>query len=470
MITSKPSGTPDRDGLNQRRVRPARKKRGILRYEDEFNGMRRMDSNDADLEDEFDGLHCYSTVLNDEKQTTYDGIMQSELKVQWKAAMDAEIKSLSQHKTWELVDLPPGKKMIGSRWLFKVKLNADGSINKFKARLVAQGFTHQFGVDFNETFAPVAKQTTVRTVLSIAAGENLDAEQVDVDTAFLFAPIEDELYIKQPDGYEDKTHPSKVCRLLKSLYGTKQAARQWNKTLDDFFGAHDFVRADADPCLYTRISSREYSAVVVYVDDMIIVSKTRDGVRKIIKDLKTAFSIKELGEPRFILGIEVTRDRTNRTLTLSQRGYIQQLGERFRMKNAKPVYLPADANSRLTRAAEGAQCITNVPYRELVGCLMYIVTCTRPDIADAVGSVAKYCENHTSEHWSAAKRILKYLLTTQDIALVYDGHLATELIGFADASWASDEDTRRSTTGFCVYPEWCSYRVAFAATADSRRF
>uniref|UniRef100_A0AAV1UFQ5 Reverse transcriptase Ty1/copia-type domain-containing protein n=1 Tax=Peronospora matthiolae TaxID=2874970 RepID=A0AAV1UFQ5_9STRA len=174
---------------------------------------------------------------------------------------------------------------------------------------------------------------------------------------------------------------------------------------------------------------------------MIIVSKTQDEVRKIIKDLKTAFSIKELGEPRFILGIEVTRDRTNRTLTLSQRGYIQQLGERFRMKNAKPVYLPADANSRLRLAAAGAQCITNVPYRELVGCLMYIVTCARPDIADAVGSVAKYCENHTSEHWSAAKRILKYLLTTQHIALVYDGHLATELIGFADASWASGMKT-----------------------------
>uniref|UniRef100_A0AAV1T9W5 Reverse transcriptase Ty1/copia-type domain-containing protein n=1 Tax=Peronospora matthiolae TaxID=2874970 RepID=A0AAV1T9W5_9STRA len=181
---------------------------------------------------------------------------------------------------------------------------------------------------------------------------------------------------------------------------------------------------------------------------MIIVSKTQDGVRKIIKDLKSAFSIKELGEPRFILGIEVTRDRTNRTLTLSQRRCIQQLGERFRMKNAKPIYLPADANSRLTRATEGAQCITNVPYRELVGCLLYIVTCTRSDIADSVCSVAKYCKNHTSEHWSAAKRILKYLLTTQDIALVCDGHLATELIGFADASWASDEDTRRSTTGY----------------------
>uniref|UniRef100_A0AAV1UD36 Reverse transcriptase Ty1/copia-type domain-containing protein n=1 Tax=Peronospora matthiolae TaxID=2874970 RepID=A0AAV1UD36_9STRA len=241
MITSKPSGIPDRDGLNQRRVRPARKKRGILRYEDEFNGMRRMDFNEADLEDEFDGLHCYSTALNDEKQTTYDGIMQSELKVQWKAAMDAEIKSLSQHKTWELVDLPPGKKMIGSRWLFKVKLNADVSINKFKARLVAQGFTQQFGVDFNEKFAPVAKQTTVRTVLSIAAGENLDAEQVTVDTAFWLHRSKKSCISSNQTTMKIRRTHTRSADLLKSLYGTKQTARQWNKTLDDFFGAHDFV-------------------------------------------------------------------------------------------------------------------------------------------------------------------------------------------------------------------------------------
>lgn len=447
-ITSVPSGTPDRDGVNQRRVRPARKKRGVVRYEDEFNGMRHGEFNLDDYEDEIDGLHCYSTVLDDEKQSTYAGIMRSEMRQQWQSAMEAEMQSLAQHHTWDLVDLPPGKKLIGSRWLFKVKRNADGSVNKFKARLVAQGFTQKYGVDFNETFAPVAKQSTVRTVLAIAAGKDLEAEQVDVDTAFLFAPIDDELYIKQPDGFEDAEHPNKVCLLRKSLYGTKQAARQWNKTLDDFFRGKNFVRADADPCLYTRTNDDEYSAVVVYVDDMIVVSRDSVGVRNIIKELKTKFSIKELGEPRFILGIEVTRDRSARTITLSQRGYILQLAERFRMKNAKPVYLPADANSRLTRAQDDASCITNVPYRELVGSLMYIVTCTRPDIADAVGNVAKYCEQHTSEHWSAAKRILKFLVTTREIALVYDGKKSGELVGFADASWASDEDTRRSTTGY----------------------
>ena len=447
-ITSVPSGTPDRDGMNQRRVRPARKKRGVVQYEDEFNGMRRGEFNLDDYEDEIDGLHCYTTVLDDERQSTYAGIMRSEMRQQWKSATDAEMQSLAQHHTWDLVNLPSGKKLIGSRWLFKVKRNADGSVNKFKARLVAQGFTQKYGIDFNETFAPVAKQSTVRTVLAIAAGKDLEAEQVDVDTAFLFAPIDDELYIKQPDGFEDAEYPNKVCLLRKSLYGTKQAARQWNKTLDDFFRSMDFVRADADPCLYTRTNDSEYSAVVVYVDDMIVVSNDSVGVRKIIKELKTKFSIKELGEPRFILGIEVTRDRSARTITLSQRGYILQLAERFRMMNAKPVYLPADANSRLTRAKDDALYITNVPYRELVGSLMYIVTCTRPDIADAVGNVAKYCEQHTSEHWSAAKRILKFLMTTREIALVYDGKKPGDLIGFADASWASDEDTRRSTTGY----------------------
>ncbi|KAF1317267.1 Integrase catalytic core protein, partial [Globisporangium splendens] len=258
----------------------------------------------------------------------------------------------------------------------------------------------------------------------------------------------DEVYIKQPDGYEDENHPGKVCRLMKSLYGTKQAARQWNKKLDDFFCGHGFARAEADPCLYTRITEDECSAVVVYVDDVILVSKTGDGVRAIHNKLKEAFSIKELGEPRFILGIEVARDRNTRTLTLSQRGYIQQLAEKFRLSDAKPVYLPADANSRLSRMSDGEEFVPRYPYRELVGSLMYVVTCTRSDVADAVGNVAKFCERYGSEHWAAAKRILKFLVTTQDLALVYDGKQKTGLVGFADASWASDEGNRRSTTGY----------------------
>ncbi|GAB9477113.1 hypothetical protein Gpo141_00014172 [Globisporangium polare] len=448
MITSVPSGTPGRDGESQRRVRPARKKRGVTRYEDEFSGMRRGEFNDDDFEGEFDGLFCLTTALEDEKQTTYGGIMKSEFKSQWKEAMNAEMRSLVQHVTWELVDLPPGKKLIGSRWLFKIKRNADGSVNKFKARLVAQGFTQQMGVDFFETFAPVAKQATVRVLLAVAAELDYDTEQFDVDTAFLYAPMEDEVYIRQPDGYEDETHPEKVCRLLKSLYGTKQAARQWNKTLDNFFRSVGFERSEADPCLYTRINESEYVAVAVYVDDMIVVSQTSESMRAICDELKKVFSIKELGEPRYILGIEVTRDRRTRTLTLSQRGYIQQLAEKFRVSQAKPVYLPADANSRLSQMADGDVCVTQFPYRELVGSLMYIVTCTRPDIADAVGNVAKFCERHNNEHWAAARRILKFLATTQDLALVYDGQQRSGLVGYADASWASDEDTRRSTTGY----------------------
>lgn len=188
-ITSKPSGTPD--GINQRHVRPARKKRGVVRYEDEFNGMRQGEFHLDDYEDEINGLHCYTTVLNDEEQSTYACIMRSEMRKQWQLAMESEIRSLAKHHTWDLVDLPADKKVIESRWLFKVKRNADGSVNKFKARLVAQGFTKKYGVDYNETFAPVAKQSTVRMVLAIAAGKNLDAQQVDVDTAFLFAPIDE---------------------------------------------------------------------------------------------------------------------------------------------------------------------------------------------------------------------------------------------------------------------------------------
>jgi hypothetical protein len=248
-------------------------------------------------------------------------------------------------------------------------------------------------VDVFESFAPVAKQTTVRMVLVKAAADDLEAEQFDVDTAFLYADMEDEVYIKQPDGYEDEMQPNKVCRLLKSLYGTKQVARQWNKRLNDFFVGLGFARADADPCLYTCINESEYTCVVVYVDDMIVVSRTKEYVRAMRDASKGEFSIKELGEPRFILGIEATRDRIQRTLTLSQCGYIKQLGEKFRLADSKPVYLPADQNSRLSRVPDEEVCVSRYPYRELVGSLMYIVTCTRPDVAGTVGTLPSFASN-----------------------------------------------------------------------------
>ena len=398
--------------------------------------------------------------------------MKSDDRSKWMTAMECEIESIMKHNTWKLVPLPKDKKAIGCRWLFKIKRNADGSIDKYKARLCAKGYTQKSGVDFNETFAPVAKMTSIRVLLAIAAEMDLEIQQFDVNTAFLYGTIEEDIYMMQPTGFEDKDKPDYVCKLLKSLYGTKQAARQWNQRLDEYMVSQGFKSADADPCIYTRINENEYTVMAVYVDDIITLSKDMKSVNEIKCELKKVFEIKELGEMKYCLGLEVNRDRNKRMISLNQHGYVKKLSEKYGLQNCKPTHSPADANSKLHMMDEDEEFVPRHPYREIVGSLMYAMVCTRPDIADAVGSVAKYCEKYSNEHWIAAKRIAKYLKTTSKYALNYGGNNSSGLVGYADANWASDPDTRKSTTGYVFLlnggaVSWNSKRQSTVATSST---
>uniref|UniRef100_H3H7A4 Integrase catalytic domain-containing protein n=1 Tax=Phytophthora ramorum TaxID=164328 RepID=H3H7A4_PHYRM len=247
-VPTRGSSTPGRDGEEEWMVRPARKRRGVVRYQDEFPGTRRGEFNLDDYEAEFVSLYCFLTEDDDgERAVSYDEVMRSKYKDEWLRAMESEMKSLEDHRTWKLVDMPSDKKAIGCKWVFRIKRDPSGKIIKFKARLVAKGFTQRPGVDYTETFAPVARKESINTAVAIAAEEDMEAENVDVDTAFLYGDVEEELYMDQPDGFEDQVNPTKKCLLMQALYGTKQAARQWNSKLNKHLEGQGFHRSAADP-------------------------------------------------------------------------------------------------------------------------------------------------------------------------------------------------------------------------------
>jgi len=365
--------------------------------------------------------------------------------------MDKEIKSIEDLETWELVPRPKNQKVIGSRWIFKVKRNADGTIERYKARFCAKGYTQKFGIDYNETFAPVVKHTSIRTLLTLAAKEDYEVYQFDVNTAFLYGMIDADIYMEQPDGYVNKKNPDFVCKLKKSLYGTKQAARQWNQRIHDHMIKFGFKQTEADQCVYLRNSGKEKIIIVIYVDDLIVMASSKKSIEEVSKQLKSEFDIKELGELKYCLGIQVTRDRSRKILKINQESMIERVSERFQVSDCKPTYLPADANSKLIKSSEDDQRkAAGRPYRELVGSLMYLMVCTRPDISNSVGEVSRFCENFGIDHWNAALKILKYLKTTKDMSLVFDGSHPDQVVAYADASWASDQDTGRSVTGYVV--------------------
>lgn len=451
---TKLSETPGRDNEDESKVRPVRKKQVIQRYQDEYPG-----------------LFCL-TATEDEDISSFDQAMLSQHKEQWLKAMKSEMNSIISHQTWNLEELPKGKKTIGCRWLFKIKRNPDGSVNKFKARLCAKGYTQKYGIDYNETFAPVARMTSIRTMMSIAAEKDLEVQQFDVDTAFLNSDIDEEIYMDQPEGFVDKNNPKLVCKLNKSLYGTKQAARQWNAKLDQHLSKQGFNSISADACVYVRILEEEYSILAIYVDDLIIMSNAIQNINKIKEEMKRDFKIKELGDIKYCLGIEIHRDRALKKIVMNQKGYILKTAEKFGVLECKDIHTPADCNAKLMKMPDDEEFTERFPYRQLVGSLMYAMTGTRPDIANALGNVSKYCEKYNKSHWVAAKRILKYLKTTKNYGIVLNGMKQSELHGYADANWAADLDTRRSTTGYLFMLNnslisWKSQRQATVATSST---
>lgn len=367
---------------------------------------------------------------------------------EWRNAMESEINSLKQNKVWELVDAPKNQTIVDSRWVFKVKTDANDNIQRYKARLVAKGFTQKEGIDYKETFSPVVRFESLRAVLAIAANEKLLLKQFDVKTAFLNGILEETVYMRQPQGFSDGTQ--KVCKLLGSLYGLKQSSRCWNQRFTTFLKKHNLEPTKADPCIFVSKNPNERLILGIYVDDGIVAAKTDELINNLLEDLQREFEITH-DDGGMFLGLQIER-LSNGSFFLHQSSYAMKIIQRFHMEDANAVTIPADPHDELnTEAHEIEQMkITQAPYREAIGSLMYLVNGTRPDLAFAVNRASRYMEKPYKIHWNAVKRIIKYLKGTIGFGLLFESCPDARLKVFSDSDHAGDSSTRRSTTGYLI--------------------
>ena len=361
--------------------------------------------------------------------------------------------SLLKNETWELVPLPRGRKAIGNRWVFRVKENQAGEIERFKARLVAKEFSQKHGIDYEETFASVAKFTSIRILLSLAAKHNLTLHQMDVKTAFLNGVLDEDIYMAQPEGFIDQGHPDFVCKLKRSLYGLKQSPRMWNKTIDEFMIKLGFKKCESDHCIYLQRDGDDMIFVALYVDDLVLASNSD----KILQDTKQAlskrFEMTDMGQLKYFLGMEIKQDTTTAMVSMRQTKFAKDILSKFNMEKSNPVKTPQDPGLKLTKSmCEGGckhdETMAHVLYRNAVGCLMYLMVGTRPDLAAAVGVLSQIESDTCPTHWQALKRVFRYIQGTKTHGIEFHAHCKEGLVGCSDADWSGDIKSRRSTSGY----------------------
>ena len=366
----------------------------------------------------------------------------------WQEAMDNEMSSLFENGTWVLAYPPAGIKPIPVKWVYKVKRDTAGNIERFKARLVAKGFRQQEGIDYTEVFAPVGKYATFRALCSLVAARDLELIQLDIKTAFLQGELEEDIYISQPPGYE-ADDAKLACHLQKALYGLKQAPRAWHKRLDAELQQYGFQVSTADPGLYVYDTGANGAPVylLVYVDDILLACGDLAVVMRIKDHLLSTFAGRYLGPATSFLGIAIQRDRQARTLKLHHERMVTDLVHTFGLDHGNPRVLPLSPSVELSVKVGDPLDSNMYPYRELVGSLMHLSVTVRPDISFAVGALSRYLASPTMMHWQAAKGVLRYLSGTADYGITY-GPDPTDLLGYCDSDYAGDIDTRRSTSGY----------------------
>eukprot|EP00253_Pinus_taeda_P013227 PITA_13227 len=363
---------------------------------------------------------------------------------EWEQVMDAEFQSLQKNHTWILSDLPEGKNPISCKCVYKVKYKADGTLDKYKARLVARGFSQKEGIDYEETFAPTAKVSTIRLVLALAAQFKWKVHQMDVKSAFLNGDLQEEVYMTQPPGFKIASQEQKVCRLAKALYGLKQAPRAWYMKIDQYLTDHGFQWSPSDANLYIKHIGDDILLVVVYVDDLIITGSSANLIHGIKQDLCRTFDMTDLGLLHYCLGVEVWQ--TENHIFLSQSKYAKNLVDRFRMQDCKPTTTPMEPGLKLS-AQSSSLPVDETLFRQLVGSLIYL-TATRPDISFAVSYISRFMAAPKTDHWIAAKRVLRYVRGTSDYGLLYSRSSDPILSGYIDSDWAGSVDDRKSTAGY----------------------
>jgi hypothetical protein len=406
---------------------------------------------------------------------TYEEALKCSDGPKWLSAIQSEYNSLIENGTWDLIprsQVPDGHRVIKGKWVFDIK--GDG---RYKARWVVKGFTQRPGFDYDETYAAVTRSSSWRMLLAQAGSKGLKIRQADVSTAFLYGPIDHEIYAEQPQGYE---HEGMVCRLNKSLYGLKQASRIWWELLTKKLKEMGFRQLTTDPCVYTN------GEVIIdtHVDDFLLISADDFKIDQILKILSESFKIKDLGKVSRFLGVDIKYDEQRRTLTLNQARYIDDILQRFGMKDSKPKSTPMLPGERLDNdvAGEYLDAEGQERYQAAVGALNFLSCMTRPDIAFTVSILAKFTQKPQQQHHLVLQRTLRYLKATRTLGITYglnrqfQGELMPmdKLYGFTDADHGGTvvQDESRSTGGYVFMfangpVSWASKRQTTTAISST---
>jgi hypothetical protein len=385
---------------------------------------------------------------------SYEEAMKSKHHSQWKVAMDREMKSLIDNDVFQLVPMPTDGKtnIMGCRWVFKIKFTSEGEIERFKARMVGQGYTQVFGIDYNETFAPVAKYKSLRILIAIATNKGYEMKQLDVETAFLYADVKEDIYMKQPKGYETGG-ANMVWKLKKALYGIKQAPHEWNNEINNFIViVLLFTRCKSDTCMYTRMSQTGRIMIIsIFVDDIVCAFHPEDSDEwvQIKQQIVLKYKIRDLGDIQFILGMKIIRDRATKSLIVNHERYINDMLVKFGMEHSSTNDTP-ELTTKFDISKASGQAADVKLYQSIVGALLYTSISVRADISHAVNILSRYLQAPLHEHLVAAKRVLRYLKGTAAIGLRYGstGEIVTS--AYCDADWAGDVSDRKSQTGYVV--------------------
>jgi hypothetical protein len=413
------------------------------------------------------------SIITENDNPTFNEAMKGKFKHHYQKAILKEYKSLMDQKVFSApMNLPPGKNALDTKMVLKRKeAEINGAERRFKARLCGKGFKQIFGVDYFETFSPVATYDALRVFLTLMVAMDFEIDSVDVITAFLLSALQEEVYIKIPDGYPGKEkHTGKVLRLLKSLYGLKQAPHVWNKELNGYLQEIGFCPTESEPCIYVgRFGSNGDTTVyiLVYVDDLLIAAPNRSILQRVKDKIHKKFPIEDHGPLSFFLNMHFYRDRKNKTIKISQVSKIEKLLNDPRLSAeertliSKPCKVPADPIQLLTKdmepqTTEEIEFMKQKDYKSFIGILLYISITARPDLSPAVSAAARFSKNPGIQHWNAIIQILRYLQGTRNLVLQLNGSSFREItnlstLAYADADWGTELDTRRSRSGYTLY-------------------
>ena len=396
---------------------------------------------------------------------TFKQAVKSPQKQQWLEAMNKEMGMMKSFKVWKLVprtSLPENTPVITCRWVFRIKLDSQNNVDKFKARLVARGFQQEEGVNFEETFAVTARFKSFRIAAAIAALRGITLEHWDVTSAFLNGTCHEDIYMEQPPGFEQggvSTRPDAqpkqnlVCKLDRYIYGLRQAGREWCKFLNRCLTKLGFKCLKSDEGVFIFHSADLFCLIVSHVDDLAVGSANDSFKRQLEQKIRTFFEINNLGPLHFYLGVQV--NQTGGTITLNQESYVERALERFNLTECNPKPTPASSSQKLSKSDcpisdSQKHEMSSIPYRSLIGTLMYAVVGTRPEISYIVGALSRFLNNPGHIMWRAGKRALRFLSGTRTASLTYKGNGNIEPVAYVDSDWGNNPDDRRSITGFVL--------------------